>query len=80
MPDEIYIREVVRSVLKELGFRLDKDGGWVTQNYALTHLLKPHRIGRKKLEKLMLNNEIKWKQEGRNIMINRASLFRYINE
>jgi len=46
---------------------------WVTFNYALK-LLKPHGIGRRKLDKALLRGVVTWKQVGRFIMIKRETL------
>ena len=51
---------------------------WVTFNYALK-ILKPHGIGRRKLDKALLRNTVEWKINGRNILIKRETLINLIN-
>ena len=46
---------------------------YVSFNYALK-VLKPHRIGRRKLERAMMEGLIDWKQNGRNIKIKTETL------
>lgn len=73
------VEQAVNNALEKAGFVLPKQD-WVTENYALTHLLKIHRIGRKKLEKAMyVEGRVEWRHDGRNILIKRDSLNNLIN-
>ena len=70
-------QDAVTSTLLALGIK-NQIRPWVTFNYALK-ILKPHGIGRRKLDKALLRNTVEWKISGRNILIKRETLKNLIN-
>ena len=71
-------RETVLQTLKEVGFKCEIKP-WVSFNYSVTHILKPHGIGRVKLETAMRRGIVIWKTIGNRIYIKRDTLNNLIN-
>jgi len=70
-------QDAITSTLLALGIK-NQIRPWVTFNYALK-ILKPHGIGRRKLDKALLRDTVEWKINGRNIMIKRETLINLVN-
>jgi len=64
--------DAVLSTLQAFGIKSEYNP-YISFNYALK-LLKPHRFGRRKLERVMMEGRVDWKQPGRNILIKRETL------